>query len=93
MIPQIVQVVPQLDFTVYVFFEDGKTVLYDVKPLLKKGVFKVLQNKNVFMDSCTILNDTLAWDICGGRNESECIDIAPDTLYDLPFCIDNISKG
>ena len=32
--PDIVQVVPHEDYTVSVFFCDGKTVLYDVKPKL-----------------------------------------------------------
>lgn len=36
------------------------------------------------MERCTILNDTLAWDIAGNRNENECIDINPNTLYSLP---------
>lgn len=35
------------------------------------------------MNSCTIQNDTLAWDIAGNRNTSKCIDIDPDTLYAL----------
>ena len=36
MYPQIIQVVPTEDYTVYVYFEDGKIVCYDVKPLLEK---------------------------------------------------------
>ena len=39
---------------------------------------------HVFMNSCTVLNDTLAWDIQGNRDTSACLDIDPDTLYDLP---------
>lgn len=85
MIPQIVQVVPSQNGTVYVYFEDGKVVLYDVKPLLNKGVFKQLQNEEVFFKTCTIMNDTLAWDVGGNRDNSSCIDIAPDMLYDLPY--------
>ena len=38
MFPQIVQVVPTEDYTVYVYFEDGKIVCYDVKPQLEKEV-------------------------------------------------------
>lgn len=29
------------------------------------------------------LNDTLAWDVSGNRDNSKCIDIDPDTLYEL----------
>ena len=39
--------------------------------------------KDFFMDTCTILNDTLAWDIIGNRDETSCIDIDPETLYEL----------
>ena len=38
MIYDIVQVVPFEDYTVYVYFEDGKIVCYDAKPLLDKKV-------------------------------------------------------
>lgn len=31
------------------------------------------------------MNDTLAWDIKGNRNEYDCLDIDPDTLYALPY--------
>lgn len=32
----IVQVIPNEDYTVYVYFEDGKIVCYDAKTLLKR---------------------------------------------------------
>ena len=35
----IVQVIPYEDYTVYVYFEDGKIVCYDAKALLDKKVF------------------------------------------------------
>ena len=82
--PDVVQVIPHEDFTVSVYFSDGKIVLYDIKPFLHTEVFSKIKDIEVFMGTCTILNDTLAWDIAGDRNESECIDIDPDTLYNLP---------
>lgn len=88
MIPQIVQVVPIEDYKVYVYFEDGKIVLYDVKHLLNKGIFKILNDKDFFMNRCMIMNDTLAWDVSGNRDETSCIDIAPDTLYSLQSVVD-----
>ena len=63
MIYDIVQVVPFEDYTVYVYFEDGKIVCYDAKPLLDKKVFEPLRDKDFFLNSCTILNGTLAWDV------------------------------
>lgn len=83
MVPQIVQVVPTENYTVYVYFEDGKIVLYDVKPLLEKGIFTKIKEKDMFIGRCMILNDTLAWDIKGNRDETSCLDIAPDMLYSL----------
>ena len=59
MIYDIVQVVPFEDYTVYVYFEDGKIVCYDAKPLLDKKVFEPLRDKDFFLNSCTILNGTM----------------------------------
>ena len=81
--PEIVQVIPHEDYTVSVYFVDGKIVRYDVKPKLGRGVFKALENTEVFMDRCTIMNNTLAWDIDGTNNPASCIDIDPDLLYSL----------
>ena len=72
--PEIVQVIPHEDYTV---------VRYDVKPKLGKGVFKALEDIEVFMERCTIMNDTLAWDIDGTNDAASCIDIDPDLLYSL----------
>ena len=83
MFPEVVKVKPNDDYMVYVYFSDGKIVCYDAKPLLDKKVFEPLKNLNFFMNACTILNGTLAWDITGDRDCSKCIDIAPDMLYEL----------
>jgi hypothetical protein len=37
------------------------------------------------------MNDTLAWDIGGNRDDCKCIDIDPDTLYELPYCKEKIA--
>ena len=81
--PCIVQVVPHRDYTVSVYFVDGKIVVYDVKPKLESGVFKALQDMDFFMDQCKIMNDTLAWDLSGENDPANCIDIDPETLYAL----------
>ena len=89
--PEIVQVVPHDDYTVSVYFSDGKIVLYDVKPFLHTKIFSKISDIDVFMGTCTILNDTLAWDVAGNRNEKECLDIDPDTLYSLPESVERIA--
>lgn len=83
MFPKIVQVVPTKEHTVYVYFEDSKIVCYDVKPLLDKEAFGVLRKVEYFIKTCTIMNDTLAWDVSGNRDHTVCIDIDPDMLYEL----------
>ena len=37
----------------------------------------------IIMERCTIMKDTLAWDLSGSRDETNCIDIDPDMLYEL----------
>ena len=83
MFPKVVRVTPTEEYTVYVYFEDGKTVCYDAKPLLARGIFTALRDIAFFKNSCTIMNDTLAWDVSGNGDTSRCIDIDPDTLYEL----------
>lgn len=91
MFPQIIQVIPTEEHQVYVYFEDGKIVCFDVKPWLDKKVFEPLNELEVFMSCCTVLNDTLAWDLSGNRDPRDCIDIAPDMLYDLEHISDKIA--
>lgn len=81
--PTVVQVIPLDNFHVQVFFDDGKIVEYDATSDLKGDVFKPLQDIHVFKDTCTVLNDTLAWDLSGQRDTTSCIDIDPFTLYEL----------
>lgn len=82
--PTVVQVIPQPDYTVRIFFDDGKIVEYDASRDLQGDVFKPLQDINVFMDACTVMNDTLSWDITGKRDASQSIDIDAFVLYELP---------
>ena len=89
--PDVVQVVPFEDYTVDVYFDDGKIVRYDVTPFLGEGIFRKLKDLQVFINACTILNGTLAWDIAGNRNEKECIDIGPETLHALPDASERIA--
>ncbi|HAZ36616.1 MAG TPA: DUF2442 domain-containing protein [Clostridiaceae bacterium] len=78
---KVIQVIPTRDFEVYIYFADGKIKLFDAKELIKKGVFKQLQDIDVFMGTCTVLNDTLAWDLIGNYDSTKCLDIDPITLY------------
>lgn len=46
---------------------------------------------NEITDTCTVMNDTLAWDIGGNRDNTMCLDIDPDTLYELPLVNEQIA--
>lgn len=89
--PEVVQVVPYPDYTVDVYFSDGKIVCYDVGRLIDKGVFRALKDRNVFLNRCGIMNDTLAWDVEGSGDPSRCIDIDPDTLYACEPVVDRLA--
>ncbi len=79
---KVIQVIPTKDFKVYIYFIDGKIKLFDAKELIQKGVFKQLQDIDIFINTCTVLNDTLAWDLSGGDYDAtRCLDIDPITLY------------
>lgn len=91
MFPKVVQVVPMKDYSVYVYFEDGKIVCYDMLPMIEKEVFQPLRDLDVFMNTCTVMNDTLAWDIQGKWDNTTCLDIDPDTLYALPYAQEQIA--
>lgn len=91
MFHNVIQVIPYEDYSVYVYFEDGKIVCYNAKPLLEKKVFAPLKNIDFFMNACTILNDTLAWDLSGNRDTSTCLDIDPDMLYSLDSAVEKIA--
>lgn len=88
--PEIVQVVPHTDHTVSVYFSDGKITCYDVKPLLERGVFRALRDMETFMDCCTIMNDTLSWDVNRNGDPYTCIDIDPETMYALEAVKDRL---
>jgi len=82
MTPHIIQVKPTKDYIVYVFFDNGIIKEYSLKSDIEAGgVFEKIKDVNIFIDRCTIMNGTLAWDISGDRDTTKCIDICPDTIY------------
>ena len=80
--PEVIQVIPTIDYKVYIYFDDGTIRLYDASKLITQGVFKVLQQKGLFMESCTVLNNTLAWTPDNSFSEETCLDLDPINLYE-----------
>lgn len=81
MIPHVVQAVPMPQRVVKVFFDDGKTVFYDMKPLIQKGgIFEKLEDEDFFRQ-VTVMNHAIAWDLSGRFDPCNCIDIDPCEVY------------
>lgn len=84
--PEIYQAVAGKSYMVYAYLSDGSVREFDVKPLINQGgVFQKIEDETIFRDTLTILNGTVAWDIAGNRNEYECIDIDPMTIFKCPI--------
>lgn len=87
--PQVLQVVPNEEFGLYVYFNDGSVRFYDMEPLLNPGtVFEKLRDISIFRSKLTILNGTVAWDINGNRDSRDCIDIDPLVIFESPMVDD-----
>lgn len=54
-------------------------------------MFPRVVQASVFMNTCTIMNDTLAGDILGNRDNTSCLGIDSDTLYELPYVEEQIA--
>ncbi len=88
--PNIVQAVAGEDFTVFAYCEDGAIRLVDIKPLLAKaGVFTPIADPVFFRERLTILNDTVAWDMTCGRDETACVDLDPYEIYAAAPIVDD----
>ena len=82
-IPSVVQAIPGDNHTVFAYFSDGSIHRVDVSPLIARGgVFSQLNDEKLFRDALTVLNDTVAWDISGNRDETTCIDLDPWNIYE-----------
>ncbi len=93
-IPSVVQALAGADFTVYAYFSDGSIKLYDVKPLIRQGgVFSQIADEAIFHSALTVLNDTVAWDLVGEYDPTQCIDIDPFEVYEGKTVGDPMESG
>jgi hypothetical protein len=82
-IPVVVQTLAGVDYTIYIYFDDGSVRLYDAEKIVNSGgVFEPLKDKEFFREHLTVLNHTVAWDMDGTRSTENCIDLDPITLYE-----------
>lgn len=69
----VTQVAPRDDFHLELTFDTGERKVFDVKPYLDKGVFRRLQDIQLFKQAY-VEGGTVCW--------PQNLDIAPETLYD-----------
>lgn len=80
--PVVVQAVAGEGRTVYAYFSDGQVKQYDMAPAIARGgVFAPLADEAFFTERLTVLNDTIAWDLSGHYDPTDCIDIDPFEVY------------
>lgn len=80
--PKLFQVLPADDYKVYLYYDNGEIKLYDCAWILNEsGVFEKIHDISAFKELCTIMNNTLAFDVSLVRDPCNCIDICPDTIY------------
>ena len=92
--PEVLQVVPGDNYTVYAYFNDGTVRRYDASELvMRSGILAQLRDRKVFVDRLTVMNGTVAWDIAGNRDETKCIDIDPFTVYASPGVKDPLEEA
>lgn len=70
---KIVDVKPLDNYMLLLTFSNNEKRIKDMKPYLDKGIFKKLNDKNLF-NSVHISFDTISW--------NDEIDLCPDTLYE-----------
>jgi len=87
--PEVFQAVAGKNFVVYAYMNDGNIRMLDMKPIIKSGgVFAVLKDEKTFYEKLTVLNNSVAWDMDGNRDEYNCIDIDPFNLFNCPVVSD-----
>jgi len=72
MYPSVKEVVPSVDFTLFVAFDNGESGILDMKPMLGLGVFQRIKDYEAFK-RVRVAFDTIEWD-CG-------VDLDPEFVY------------
>lgn len=91
--PVVVQAVIGDNKTVYAYFSDGRITHFDLKPLINRGgIFSKLEDEVFLKEALTVLNDTVAWDVSGCFDSTNCIDIDPFVLYEAQAVSDPLAE-
>lgn len=77
---QIINVIPTNDYKLILQYSNNEVRIYDVKPLLEKGIFKILKDKKIFYTVRPRL-DSVEWPNIFDDPYCSEIDISPESLY------------
>lgn len=47
-----------------------------------------MKDEKLFREKLTVLNNSVAWDIAGNRDEYKCIDVDPFSVFECPVVPD-----
>ena len=72
MSPDVINVKPNQDYTLHLWFANGEEGILDMKPYLDKGIFRDLKDEKMFQTVRPFVG-TIQW-----ANEA---DLCPDTVY------------
>jgi len=70
--PRVKNVLPEKNYTLHLWFNNGEEGILDIKPYLDKGIFQELKNEKMFNTVRPFIG-TIQW-----ANEA---DLCPDTVY------------
>ena len=88
LMPKVLQAIAGEGYIVYAYINDGTVRKFDMASTIQGAkpdtVWAKISDKAVFHDTITVLNETVAWDIAGGRNVRKCIDIDPCSIQEWP---------
>ena len=70
--PRVKNVLPEKNYTLHLWFNNGEEGILDIKPYLEKGIFRELKNEQMFNTVRPFIG-TIQW-----ANE---VDLCPDTVY------------
>ena len=70
--PRVINVKPEKNYTLHLWFNNGEEGILDMKPYLDKGIFRDLRDLSMF-NSVRPFIGTIQW-----SNEA---DLCPDTVY------------
>jgi hypothetical protein len=83
-IPDVEQVIATNNYELIIYFHTGHIKIYDCKWILNMSddtVFAPLKDFNTFVNSLTVLNNTVAWTIDGSYSSRTCVDLDSLVLF------------